>query len=68
MFLACFRNHQYLRRKAVAASHVTPTQRVIVMSRIRPANRHAKSPHVTPLFHLYYFILDVLTVSTYEIK
>jgi len=36
MFLARFCNHQNSEGKAVAANHITPTQRVIITSSFKP--------------------------------
>jgi len=60
MFLACFSSRQYS-RGTVVANHVPPTQRVIVMSRIRPAYAFVTSRNATLRFHLFYFISDVQT-------
>jgi len=72
MFLQVFSKHRYSRGKAVAASHVPPTQRVIVTSRIGPAYAFVTSQNITIchapfsfiLFYLlllllFYFISDV---------
>jgi len=44
-------------KKAVAANHVPPTQRVIVTSCIRPAYAFVTSWKITTRYALVYFIL-----------
>jgi len=62
MFFACFfYNFQYSRGKAVAASRVPLTERMIVTSLIRPTYASVMSQNATPHFHLFYFISDVQT-------
>jgi len=43
MFLARFCNHQNSEGKAVAANHITPTQRVIITSSIKPTYAFVES-------------------------
>jgi len=69
--LTAFCKHQYSRGKTVAANHVSPTQRVIVTSRIVRlllACVHGKLPYATPTFISFYFVSDVRMAEMAEIE